>query len=227
MGAVTLLELKRRVRELADLESDTQFVDDAELVGHINRALWGLDDLLHKTWADYYVEEVPVTFSGASHTLPADFYKLVAVDVQGTGAQWYDLKPYSLAERNTLRNATGPVNPEGVKYRLMGQELRFLPSMPAGTSALITYYPQQPALVADSDTRDYPNGWEQRACLEAVILLLTKEERDTLALEKMLAAETKRIEDSAPLRDEAPVTFVDTTEGVSSLNADGIARWRR
>ena len=225
MGTVTLLELKRRVRELADLESDTQFVDDAELVGHINRALWSLDDLLHKTWADYYVEEVAVTFGGSSHTLPADFYKLVAVDVQ-SGSAWHDLKPYSLAERNVLRNST-VTTPEACRYRLMGQELRFLPSMPAGTSALITYYPQQPALVANGDTRDYPNGWEQRACLEAAILLLTKEERDTLALEKMLAAETKRIEDSAPLRDEAPVSFVDTTEGVSSLNADGIARWRR
>ena len=39
MGVVTLEQLRQRVRELADLESDTQFVDDAELDGHINREL--------------------------------------------------------------------------------------------------------------------------------------------------------------------------------------------
>jgi len=225
MGTVTLLELKRRVRELADLEDDAEFVDDAELVGHLNRSLWSLDDLLHKTWADYYVEELAVTFSGPSHLLPGNLYKLVAVDVK-SGNTWHDLKPYSLAERNTLRNAMGPVNPEGVKYRLMGNSLRFLPDMPANTSALITYYPQQPALVEDGDTRDYPNGWEQYACLMAAIVLLTKEERDASALERMLAAEKARIEESAPLRDEAPVSFSEPTENASGFTADGIARWR-
>lgn len=225
MGVVTLDELRTRVRELADLEDDTDFVDTAELDGHINRALWALDDLLHKTWANYFVTEVAVTFSGATHALPADLYKLVAVDVQ-SGSTWHDLKPYVLAERNTLRNAT-TTTPQACKYQLMGTQLRFLPDMPAGTSAIITYYPMQPALALDGDSRDYPNGWEQHACLQAAILLLMKEERDSGPLERLLAAERARIEESAPLRDEAPVSFVDTSDGTDAFNADGVARWRR
>ena len=228
MGVVTLAELKTRVRELSDLEDDLGFVDDSELVGHINRSLWALDDLLHKTWADYFVQEVNVTLGGPTHSLPADHYKLVAVDVRDTDTVWYDLKPYMLAERNALRNITTPVLARSVKYRLMNNALRFLPDMPAGTQGVITYYPQQPALTLAGDTRDYPNGWEQWACLQAAIILLTKEERDTGALEALLARETARIEASAPIRDEAPVSFVESNDvGGVALNADGIARWRR
>lgn len=226
MEVVTLAQLKQRVRELADLEDDSAFVDDAELTGHINRALWALDDLLHKTWADYFAVEVPVTMVGGTHALPADFYKLVAVDVQTTSSIWVDLKPYMLAERNTLRNLTLPVLAESVKYRVMGRSLRLLPDMPAGTPALITYYPQQPSLTLDADTRGYDNGWEQWACLQAAIVVMTKEERDTSNLDKLLAMETARIEASAPIRDEAPVAFVESGD-VGALNADGISRWRR
>lgn len=228
MGVVTLGELKTRVRELADLEDDLGFVDDSELVGHINRSLWALDDLLHKTWADYFAVEFPTTFGGASYPLPIDFYKLVAVDVRDTDTVWYDLKPYMLAERNALRNITTPVLARAVKYRIIGRTLKFLPDMPAGTQAILTYYPEQPALAVDADTREYDNGWEQWACLQTAIILLTKEERDTSALEVLLARETARIEASAPIRDEAPVAFVESNDvGGVALNADGISRWRR
>jgi hypothetical protein len=228
MAVVTLAELRTRVRVLADLEDDSEFVDDLELKGHINRSLWALDDLLHKTWADYFVVEFPTAFSGTSYPLPEDFYKLVAVDVRRTDSTWTDLKPYMLAERNTLRNLTTPVTVDAVKYRILGAELKFLPAMPANTQAILTYYPQMGALVNDADTRDYPNGWEQWACLQTAVILLTKEERDTSALEMLLARETARIEASAPIRDEAPVAFVESNDvGGVALNADGISRWRR
>lgn len=226
MGVVTLAQLKQRVRELADLEDDVEFVDDDELTGHINRSLWALDDLLHKTWADYFAVEVPITLGGATYALPEDFYKLIAVDVRLGSGVWTDLKPYMQAERNALRNITTPATADLVKYRVVSRSLRFLPEMPAGTSAILTYYPQQPALVDDADTRMYDNGWEEWACLRTAILLLAKEERDTTALEKLWAAEEARINESAPIRDEAPATFVESVTG-GATTADGIARWRR
>lgn len=227
MPTVTLTELRTRVRKHADMESST-FVTDDELTGYLNRALWALDDKLHTLWEDYYAAEVEVSLSGTSHTLPEDFYKLVGVDVrQGGGGDWVGLKPYALAERNAMRNLR-QARPEEQRYRIQGtRTLHFLPGFSGATTAIISYYPQRAALVDDGDSVEYPHGWEEWAVLQAAIVCLTKEERDTTAKEKLLALENARVEASAPVRDVVePFRVVDTESGADCPRG-GPAPWRK
>jgi hypothetical protein len=223
--ATTLAQMRTRVRELADMQ-DSTFVTDSELAGYLNRALWALDDLLHNTWEDYYAVEETVTFSGTSYTLPSDFYRLIAVDVRGSTGAWVGLTQYNVADRNLYRNST-LTTPEAQAYRLSGRRsLLFLPGFSGNVDARLIYYAQQPALALDSDTRDYPNGWEEWAILKAAIVCLGKEERDATHLERMLAMEDSRIRDAAPQRELAPVTVADVETASADLSEYGPTRRR-
>jgi hypothetical protein len=207
---ITLLELRERVRDAADM-ADTDFVSDEELNRHINNALWALDDKLHRTWEDYYSEELSTTVTGNTHPLGVNFYKLVGIEVrQGGTGDWVQLKPYSHAERSLYRNLN-TTRPEENRYRIRGTGvLHFLPGFSAATPAIITYYSQRTALEDDADDVEYPGGWEEWAVLKAAINCMAKEERDTAALEKLFALEDQRVSDVE-----------------SGDSGAGIARWRR
>lgn len=204
MAQVSLLELRTRARQHADMEGDSSFVTDEELTRRINNACWALDDMLHNTFEDFYL----ATWSGVlaplvnSLGLPEDFYKMVSVDVSDSGGTWYALKPYVNADRIALKNADGQ-GIHATRYRLQNRELRFLPPLTGATHVELSYYPQIPALRDEEDTREYPNGWEEWVCLTAAIGMLTKEERDPSALVALLNAETARINASAPIRDQS------------------------
>jgi hypothetical protein len=223
MGLVTLAQLRSRVREAADLEASAGFISEAQLTGIINRACWALDSQLHRTWEDYFCTTLEVTLSGTSYALPADFYKLLFLDVRGSDSQWRPLGQYKLAERNLLRNATEK-RVECNRYRILGKTLTLLPGLTAPTPAVLAYYPQVAPLVLETDTRDYPNGWEEWAVLWGALVCLVKEERDTTGLEKLLAREQERIALDAPDRDAEPMGPVDVE---AQQWGEGIASWRR
>lgn len=224
MATVTLAQMATRVRQTADLEVDGGFISAAELNGHINRACWALDDMLHATWEGYFTKEVAVNLSGGSHLLPTDFYKLVGVDVKNVGGYWFTLQPFAESSRAAMRNrASGPA--EGTFYQVRSGTLVLLPALAETVQAMIVYYPQMPALVLDTDTRNYPNGWEQWAVLQAAMLCLAKEERDSTAVEKLWALEDKRIRDSAPMRQMQQPGLNDTESLLPRV--DGVGRWGR
>lgn len=225
MPAVTLAELRTRVRQASDLESAAGFVTDVEMTGIINRACWALDGKLHTTWEDYFATVLNVTLSGTAYTLPADFYKLLFIDVNGggSGGGWGELREYALAERNLYRNSRD-TSARGNRYRIFGKSLTLLPGLAAPTQAVLAYYPQVAPLVLDSDTRDYPNGWEEWAVQKAALVCLVKEERDTSGVERLLALEEERIASEAPERVAQPLHAVDVEEFTLE---DGVAPWRR
>lgn len=223
MALVTLAQLRARVREAADLEAAAGFITEAQLTGIVNRACWALDDKLHATWADYYCTTLEVQLSGSAYALPEDFYKLLFLDVRGSDGCWGPLRQYKLVERNVYRNSTDK-RVEGQRYRILGKTLTLLPGLASPASAVLAYYPQVAPLVLDTDTRDYPNAWEEWAVLWAALVCVTKEERDTSGLEKLLAREEERILAAAPDRDAEPMEAVDA-EGLRE--GYGIAPWRR
>lgn len=201
MGPVTLAELRQRVRRKVDMEG-SEFVTEDELTELVNRAIWALDDELHNTHKDWFLVELSTTLSGDSFALPAGFYRLMGVDVR-CGGGWEALQALEWAERNDARNSWAGRDPRTVRYRLQGAldgstVLRFVPAFTAPVEAVVSYYPQRPALVADADTVTYPQGWENWAVLHAALEVRTKEERDTSSLERLLALETERLRKSTP-----------------------------
>ena len=73
--AVTLAQIKQRVRDLVDAES-ADFTSDEELVRYINEAIKMCEAEIHRLNEDYYKkDEVSSIVSGTQeYSLPSDIY---------------------------------------------------------------------------------------------------------------------------------------------------------
>ena len=87
--ALTLSELRTRVREYADMENNPH-LDDPKANNFINYAAEDLYDLIISIDPSYFVVDYPefVTQSGVnSYSLPNNMYKLIAVNAKIFGNQ--------------------------------------------------------------------------------------------------------------------------------------------
>lgn len=200
MANVTLLELKTRSRQAADMEFSS-FVQDSELVRYINASSQTLYDLLIQAYgSDYYVNNAPyeVTYTGqGSVDLPSDFYQLVGVDANVSG-QFSPLLPFNFAERN---NENFPN--KGFRYRLQGNKMIFQKNGSTPSKIKIWYIPVMELLATDGDEIDGQNGFEELIVVDVAIKMLAKEESSTTQLEQQRARLMERIETIKSSRDQA------------------------
>jgi hypothetical protein len=225
----TLAQLRTRSLQRADHENDN-FIPPAEANDMVNQSLTALYDLLVRSSKDYYVSPTPFTItiltSVDSYALPTDFYKLRGVDLQltgGGGANWVTVRPFNFNERNRYNYQPVPWNTLGVsqvRYHLTGSLIKFIP-FPTNQAGIIRvwYIPACPLLVADSDTYDGVNGWDEWVVADVARKIKVKEETDTTALDQTLATLTQRVTAMSVTRDmDRPARSVD-------VNADGEWNW--
>jgi len=208
---ITLATLKTRARERADMEN-SEFVSDTELVSYINSSYSALYDLLVSRFEQYYTLKSEFTVAQGSNTqaLPADFYKLEAVDFK-IGSDWTTVTKWNLMDRNRrrqlLRLDYRNINPR--QYRVVGNNIEFLPEDSADGDYRIWYTPRLTRLSADTDTIDAVNGWEEYIVVDAAIKMLNKEESDVSALLIEKRELEERIEAMAENRDGEPEIITD------------------
>lgn len=199
--AVTLLELRTRVRQAANMER-SKFCSDTEIDGYINNSYKAFHNLIVTKFEDYYVAD-PYTFTIASGessvALPADFLKLIAVD-KSQGGRWRALKPFMYNKRNQQGYRYNRLPDVG--YRVFGSDLIFAPEDDAPGDYRLIYIPRATAMSADTDSIDGVNGWEEWIVLDAAIKCLRKEESDTTDL-KIERKEIREIIDFAALNRDA------------------------
>jgi len=206
MRTITLGELKQKARERADMVN-SQFIKDAELVGLINDSITDLYDLLTDTYEDYYIHDSTITTisNQDTYSLPSDFYKLRGVDYFITANEALSVKQFQFAERNVYERSiiySGGLDGDSrLRYRILGNNIRFIPLPDAGKSIKLWYVPVSSKLSADIDTFDGINGYEELVILDAAIKMLQKEESDTSSLERRYQRIWKRVMDSAANRD--------------------------
>lgn len=210
---VTLLELRTKARQRADMES-SQYVTPEELTGLINDSIAELHDLLVGSYGnDYYITtlQFQTVANQADYDLPADFYKLKGVDARLTASNWFSLRPFNFNERNRNEDyAWGFLNGPTVRYRMVGDKLRFSPAPDGIIDCRMWYIPLSVRLSADSDTLKDLNAYSEYVVIDAAIKMRVKEELDTVSLDKMKADMRKRIEDMAQNRDaEQPESISD------------------
>jgi hypothetical protein len=197
----TLAEMRLLAQQRADLVG-SDFVTDAEWRSYLNGSIAELYDLLlTKFGNDYYVAE-PYEFTTTTaerYALPADFYKLLAVDLEQSGAPsgYVTLRPFNFAERN--------------RYTMP----------PAGKTIVVHYAPRIEALVSDDDEIDGISGWEELVVVDAARKALLKEESDTTAIEREKAGLIARIEIAAENRDAGSPSIVVDTSGEEWGEAEG------
>jgi hypothetical protein len=199
----------------------TGFVTDTELNSYINASYAELYDLLvSKYGEDYFVapaHSISTTSNVDTYPLPADFYKLLGVDLQFDPSSWKSLKRFEFNERN-LSQTWQAYSPEIMCYRIFGSNI-LLSQMPTDSLSLrVWYIPLPSTLTTDSDSFSGINGFEEYVVIDAAIKMLTKEESDTSQLLMQKQAIKFRIEQMAEARDASMPMTVQDTSSLSTWN---------
>jgi hypothetical protein len=218
-GQMTLSELRQQSRERAD-RVNSDFVTDEELNTYINQSYFELYDILVQKFGNEYFVAPPVvapTTGNASIELPngqnyagaRPFYKLLGLDLQlnsASGSQqgFITLHKFEFIERNRYvypQLTTNLLGADVPRYRIVGNEIQFIPVPQAGQNMRIWYVPRMQVLLQDTDIADGVSGWTEYIIVDAAIKMLQKEESDVsvLAAQKMMLE--KRIEEAAENRD--------------------------
>lgn len=204
----TLAQMRTRVRQHADMVG-SNFCSDSEIDGYLNNWIADLWDLLvAESGEQYGVDTTPTAISFTANvqtvSLPSTFLKLKGVDVL-LGGCYRPVGRFEFGDRhapaNLLPLELAVYQQTQLAYCILGNKL-FLQQAPTTTyTGQIWIVPAVTTLVADGDTFDGINRWEEYAVLGAALDCLDKEESDTRSIERKLARETKRIERACRRRD--------------------------
>ncbi len=210
MANITLSEIRQRCRERADMK-ESCFVEDQELDFYINQSIAELHDMLVQSYGeDYYVKDIIFNTSAnaesynLSTVIPDDdFYKLRALDARLNGDDWFTLRKFNFNERNKFQHVgagdfLGIVN---VRYRLVGENIRFVPIPDNSIDIRVWYIPRAVKLIQDTDEYCDFNGWIEYVIVDAAIKMLNKEESDVTVLLREKDLLKRRIEEVANNRD--------------------------
>jgi len=226
-----------QIRLMAQQRADrvnSQFVTLPEWNTYINQSYFELYDLLVTLYEDYYIA-APAGFmttgvtgyslpDGATNFLNSSnqnfvappFYKLRGVDcgLSPTNNAWVTLKQFNFIARNkyVYPNITStPLGVFNMQYRLMGNQIQFIPNPASGQRINLWYIPRVIQLLKDTDIMDGVSGWTEYVIIDAAIKALQKEESDVSVLMAQKQAMIVRIQSSAMNRDAgSPQTVSDS-----------------
>lgn len=153
---VSLGSLRLKAQQKSDLENSPN-LSTPEWNGLINDGYKHLYDLLISAYGnDWFINNPlsPYQFSltGAQYyALPSDFYKLIGVDLQYSGAPngWVTLRRFEEIDRNKYafpNTATNFIGYTNLKYRLSGNYIEFIPVPMASQLAQLKYAPEPTSL---------------------------------------------------------------------------------
>jgi hypothetical protein len=159
--AVTLAQIKQRVRDLVDTES-ADFVDDAEILRYINEGIKVCEAEIHRLNEDYYKKDATLALvSGTSeYSLPSDIYaqKIRRIFFDDGLTKKYEILPVTDEKAHYIDD-----NETRFYYRLLFNEsnekvikLYPTPSENDSSSVVITYIKDAAQLASDSDETDIP-----------------------------------------------------------------------
>lgn len=215
-GQMTLGQIRLQAQQRAD-RVNSQFLTTQEWNININQSYFELYDLLIQKYGNEYYVAPPLNIAldgnqfydlpnGLNHAGALPFYKLLGVDLSlNSGADAYlTLKKFEFISRNNYvypQLTANLLTVGGLRYRLMGNQLEFIPIPSAQQTARIWYIPRMVELLADTDIVDGVSGWTEYVILDAAIKALQKEESDVSVLLAQKIALIARIEAVAENRD--------------------------
>lgn len=176
---VTLLQLRTRARQLANVEGNPN-ITDAELTDLANRHLTEVyDALVDAGPPEYYAATTTVTTVAGTtlYALPADFRTLLEV--------------YAIVSSTENRLVHPMGNGGRGRYR----------SPSTVYSCTVEYVPSAPVLVANGDTFDGVSGWEELICNLMARDVQRKRDQDTSDTIGAIGALQARIATRARSRD--------------------------
>lgn len=236
-GEMCLSQIRLASQQKSD-RVNSNFVGLPEWNQYINRAMFELYDLLITVYEDLYIAppaqfvtngnqfQYPLpdgvlTFVSGTNVnvtyVAPPFYKLRGVDlaIQNTNNGYVTLSKFNFIDRNQFVYPNSASTIYGVfnmRYRLMGNNLEFIPTPSANQAIRLWYIPRLNQLLKDTDvTTTGISGWIEYVITRAAKYALDKEESPTDKLDAELLFLKARIEESASNRDAgSPDTISDT-----------------
>lgn len=250
-GQMSLGELRLRAKQRADRVA-SQFVTEEEWNSYINQSYFELYDILIQAYGnEYYVApganfvtigttrfynlpDGASTFYTVDQTpfVAAPFYKLIGVDLalNASNQAYITLKRFQFIARNNYiypQITTNLLGVAGMKYRLIGNQIEFIPTPQAGQIIQLWYIPRMVSMLKDTDLCDGVSGWTEYIITDAAIKALQKEESDVTVLMAQKMALIDRIQAAAENRDAGEPDLISNTRkytdlyGFGSPNGDG------
>lgn len=234
---MSLAQLRLMAQQKAD-RVNSDFVTKAEWNNFINLAMFELYDLLITADEEYYVA-APAQFatngtqfqynlpdgattfnSGFTPNTPfvaAPFYKLKGVDlaINNTNNAYVTINKFNFIDRNRYLYPNSGSTIYGVynmQYRLLGNQIQFIPTPSAGQSIRLWYIPRLNQLLRDTDVTTIGiSGWLAYVIARAAKYALDKEESSTAHLDGELVYLKQRIEETSANRDTGQPDKVSDT----------------
>lgn len=199
-ATVSLLDLRTRVRQRTDYVGSL-FLTEAELTSWVNDSYRELYDWLVSTFDGYYVSQSDNTIASANtFAVPADFYKLLGVDLRISAPDQYQTLPrIQFSDRNTAAR--------GYELR-QGNVVIYPYSTAAGQTYRLFYVPTPTVLVNDGDTLDGIDGFDELIVLDVCLKVVAKSAEDPTLFASQKQAMMERLGATANGRDAAEPAHV-------------------
>lgn len=239
-GEMCLSQIRLASQQKAD-RVNSNFVGLPEINQYINRSMYELYDLLVTVYEDYYMSQ-PIQFvsdgvtfmyplpngtntflnglNPAQTITPRPYYKLLGVDLALNNAvnAFVTVNKFNFIDRNrfvypnTASTIYGVFN---LQYRVMDDNIMFIPTPTAGQALRLWYIPRLELLLQDTDvTVAGINGWIEYVITRTAKYILDKEESDTTKLDAEILFLKARIEETAANRDAGlPDKISDSRQG--------------
>lgn len=230
----TLLEIRDKVRQRADIQKETARYPDSELNQYINDSYKKLYGILvrHNLHRDESSQTINADGS-ATYDLPADHFSTMAI-FKEEGDYYRRLRKHGFRDRP--HGGTETITGEAVTYRIArvaGTKTVEMFPRPTDGVYIHTYVPILADLSADTDTLDSILAWDEFVVIDAAIKCLRKENSDTTELKRDLAEEFGKITADAAAVELAESIKVERTRrrgryGDGSRHSDSADfRWYR
>jgi hypothetical protein len=163
VSAEAMIAAARGLTNTETLDEANSFVSNAEALAYLNGWLADLYDIICENHDDdFYRAAAGITLVGGQsvYPMPADFYKVISVDVLWGATIVRPAYRFTEAERDRFKY----LNPTwsyltAVYFRTVGDNIEFQPTPQAGINVQLNYIPAFTPLVALTDTFQSFNQW--------------------------------------------------------------------
>lgn len=219
---VTTADLRARVLRDTGFDGDA-FADLPGLTDDILRTARAFQDELYSSGQLYYRSSTTITtvVNQGVYTLPADFYKVKLVSVQGRGGTWGRAQQIDQDDVPDALNAgVNGYSDEFYGYLLGGafgvtptEVIEWLPTPMFARPFRVDYFPSAVFSISGGEytLRSHGNGWEEYIVADVAARLIEREEGDPSACLRRKAEALDRIKRMAPTRDASQPTRITQT----------------
>lgn len=206
--SVTFLQMRTAVATRGAYENSAD-ITTTVLSDYVNEAVAETWDILVGKWEDYYVTRSTINVSANQDgiTVPTDFYKLRLLQIVDSSmpSGYRRLRPHDLDAAHTF----WAVSHKHYRYRLEGGLLYLAPIPAVAETLRLFYIPACPLLVADGDTFDGINGYEQLAVQLALLRCQKRQDQPTQETMAEVQRLTARVRTAADSRDADEPWYLD------------------